>query len=73
MSKIIQYRNKCIGCGICYELHPDLWRMSQKDGKATLIGAKHKNEIYSLNIHKSLENKTGIVAKSCPVKIIHLL
>jgi len=69
MVKIIQYRNKCIGCGICFELQPDLWRMSRKDGKANLLRATVKKEIHqtSSNASKPLSN---FVAKSCPVNAI---
>jgi ferredoxin len=44
MPKIIQYRNKCIGCCICVEMQPNFWRMSKKDGKATLLSAEEKKE-----------------------------
>ena len=50
MHKVIQYRSKCIGCGICYELQPELWRMSKKDGKATLIKAVGKKQVFILSI-----------------------
>jgi ferredoxin len=44
MFKIIHYRTKCIGCGICYEIEPILWRISKKDGKATLLNSESKKE-----------------------------
>lgn len=72
MFKIIQYRNKCIGCGICQELQPELWRMSKKDGKATLLKGIEKKGIFSIQIHPSQEGKSKEVARSCPVKIIRL-
>ena len=73
MPKIIQYRNKCIGCGICYELQPELWRMSKKDGKATLLNAIEKKNIFSLKVHPLQENNLHKVAEACPVKIIRIL
>ena len=73
MPKIIQYRNKCIGCGICYELQPELWRMSKMDGKASLIKATEKKYIYSREVHTSEEIKSREIARACPVKIIQVL
>ncbi|MFN8244084.1 MAG: ferredoxin [Ferruginibacter sp.] len=72
MPKIIHYRNKCIGCNICFELQPGLWRMSKKDGKATLLKARHTKDVYILPIPPSQEDKTREVAKACPVKIIRV-
>ena len=73
MSKIIHYRNKCIGCGICYEMQPELWRMSKKDGKATLLKAVVKKEIASVVIHEIMVEKTKAIVKACPVNIIKLI
>ncbi len=37
-------KNKCIGCGVCVSLHPDLFEMGP-DGKARFIGGdKEGNE-----------------------------
>jgi ferredoxin len=69
MPKIIHYRNKCIGCGICYELQPDLWRMSRKDGKATLLNATVKKEIHQVSAHAAVQ-LSKFVAKSCTVNAI---
>ena len=73
MFKIIHYRNKCIGCGICYEMQPELWRMSKKDGKATLLKAVVKKEISSVVIHESMVERTKAIVKACPVNIIKLI
>jgi ferredoxin len=72
MHKIIHYRHKCIGCNICFELQPALWRMSRKDGKATLIRAVEKTGIYSLTSHAPPRD-TEFVAKACPVKAIQVV
>jgi ferredoxin len=69
MHKIIHYRKKCIGCGICYELQPDLWRMSKKDGKATLLNAIVKKEIHQVSAHAAVK-LSKFVAKSCTVNAI---
>lgn len=73
MSKIIHYRNKCIGCGICFELQPELWRMSKKDGKATLLNSIHKKEVFVLSVSNNFQQQTQDVARACPVKIIKIL
>lgn len=73
MSKIIHYRNKCIGCALCHEQQPQLWRMSKKDGKATLLNATKKKDIYILELNEMHRDKTEEIIKGCPVKIIKIL
>lgn len=70
MNKIIHYRNKCIGCGVCYEQQPELWRMSKRDGKATLLKAVGKKEVFILNIPSGQVAKSQEIAEACPVRII---
>jgi ferredoxin len=73
MHKIIHYRNKCIGCGFCYEHQPELWRMSKSDGKATLLKSTAKKDVFVLSINNAIEQKARDVAMACPVKIIKIL
>ena len=73
MPKIIHYRNKCIGCGICFEQQPLIWRMSKKDGKATLLKSIVKKEIAILAINQSMVLASEEVAKACPVKVIKIV
>lgn len=74
MPKIIHYRNKCIGCNICYEMQPDVWRMSQRDGKATLVGGEIKKDLYILTVvDRGSEVLTREVARACPVNIIKVV
>jgi len=72
MQKIVQYRNKCIGCGVCAEQQPELWHMSKKDGKATLLRAVKKKGIFILPISNSAHQKTLEVIRACPVKSIKI-
>jgi ferredoxin len=72
MPKVIHYRNKCIGCGVCYEMMPSSWRMSRKDGKATLVKAVVKKGIGVLEIGAESEEPMEAVAKACPVRIIRV-
>lgn len=73
MAKIIHYRNKCIGCGICFEMQPGLWRMSKKDGKATLLKAISKKEIFILTVNDTSRHLLLETARACPVKIIKII
>ncbi len=70
MPKIVHYRYKCIGCGICYEMMPEVWRMSKKDGKATLLKGISKKQTSILLINSLQKESAKKVAKACPVKII---
>ncbi len=70
MVKIIHYRKKCIGCGICFEQQPDLWRMSRKDGKATLVNAIAKKDVFALTVDNVSGQQTRALTITCPVKII---
>ena len=73
MHKIIHYRNKCIGCGICQDQQPELWRMSKKDGKATLINGIGKKHVYILAIPNAVLAPSKEIAKACPVSVIKIL
>jgi ferredoxin len=72
MIKIIHYRAKCIGCGICYELQPNQWRMSKKDGKANLLKAVVKKEIHLITTMAPFR-LSNFIAKSCPVNAIQVV
>ncbi|WP_072835471.1 ferredoxin [Flavisolibacter ginsengisoli] len=73
MFKIIHYRNKCIGCGICYELQPQFWRMSKKDGKAVLLNATVKNDLHILPLPVNEKEFTGQVSNACPARVIKIM
>jgi ferredoxin len=68
--RIIQYRQKCIGCNACVEAAEQRWRMSKKDGKSVLIGGKEKKGIYSVIVHINEYESNLEAAKNCPVNII---
>ena len=73
MPKIVHYREKCIGCAVCFEMQPDVWRMSQKDGKATLVGAIKKKDVHILAVNYESAEEVFRAATACPVKIIKLM
>ncbi|HRG34153.1 MAG: ferredoxin [Saprospiraceae bacterium] len=73
MPKIIHYRDKCIGCNICFEMQPEYWRLSRKDGKATLVNGILKNQTHVLEITESEVVLCEETASHCPVKVIKVL
>lgn len=72
MSKIIHYRDKCIGCGICYEMQPQEWRMSKRDGKVTLLHATIKKNIYLKDIPALSVELSKQVSAACPTRCIQV-
>lgn len=72
MPKIIHLRPRCIGCAVCAEMQPDVWCMSKKDGKATLLRAVTKRDISVLPVDSFTSDRTQVVAKACPVNIIKI-
>ena len=70
MIRITQQRDKCIGCNYCVEAAFDRWRMSTKDGKCTLIGAKEKSGFHSVVVGEDEYEENVVAAHVCPVNII---
>ncbi len=68
MAKVIQQRDKCIGCGTCVAVCPTFWHMGD-DGKSVLKDSKDVgNGKFDLEIADPGCNKEA--ASSCPVQII---
>lgn len=73
MIRIIQQRDKCIGCNACVEAADYRWRISRKDGRCTLVGGKEKRGFYSVVVDDH-EKEDNILAKvNCPVNIIQVI
>ena len=73
MIRIIQQRDKCIGCNACVEAAEYRWRISRKDGKCTLVGWKEKKGFYSILVDDH-EYEDNVLAKvNCPVNIIQII
>lgn len=72
MVIITQQRDKCIGCNYCVELAYSRWRMSKKDGKATLIGGVNRKGFYTVKVREDELDDNIKAAEACPVKIIHV-
>jgi ferredoxin len=51
---------------------PNIWRMSKRDGKATLLKAVLSKDISILPIPHSMIDEAKEVAHACPVKIIQV-
>ncbi len=75
--KIIQEREKCIGCGACVAVCPKYWEMAD-DGKVNLLGShpsggqpKAEKVTYELEIKETECNQDA--ADGCPVQCIKIL
>jgi len=70
MPKVIQEREKCIGCGSCAALCPKYWEMAE-DGKSRLLKSTQNGEgNFELELANIECNQEA--ADSCPVQIIHI-
>lgn len=72
MPKLIHYRQRCIGCNACVEIDYEHWRISKRDGKATLINGIDKKGIYQLAIKNTDIEICESVVKACPVNVIRI-
>jgi len=72
MVIITHQREKCIGCNYCVELAFNRWRMSKKDGKATLIGGVNRKGFYTVKTHEEELEENIKAAEACPVNIIQV-
>ncbi|GJM60918.1 MULTISPECIES: ferredoxin [Persicobacter] len=72
MITIIHQREKCIGCHYCVEMAFSRWRMSKKDGKSVLLGAKEKKGFWTVKVTEDELEENQRAAKACPVNIIQV-
>jgi ferredoxin len=73
MVVITHQRDKCIGCNYCVELAYEQWRMSKKDGKATLLNAENKRGFHTLRLSDNSAFDANVkAAEACPVNIIQV-
>ena len=72
MIQIVYHRKKCIGCNYCIELAPDRWMMNKKDGKSVLLDSRNKKGFFRAEVHDDEYKVNNLIAKVCPVKIIHI-
>lgn len=72
MPKLIQYRDKCIGCGSCVLEQSEHWEMDSSDGRATLKNAKNKSGVFQKNVEEFEVEKSKSVVDLCPVNCIKI-
>jgi ferredoxin len=68
--KIIQERQKCIGCGSCAVVCENFFSISDRDGLADLKGAKQQHEFFELEVEDA--GCAVEAADICPVQIIKI-
>lgn len=68
--KIIHDRQNCIGCNACVTIAPQNWFMDDKEGKATLVGAKKKGKVHVAEIFDRDRGANEMAAQACPMQII---
>ncbi len=69
MVKIIQNKEKCIGCGACASVCSEHWKMSD-DGKAILKGGNEVNGKLEKEVNEIGCNNEA--KENCPVHIIKI-
>jgi len=67
MSKVTHDRNKCIHCGVCVAVSPDLF---EDNGEITLKNAEYKDGIGSIEVEDDTSAK--IAEDACPVLAIEV-
>ena len=72
MIVITLQREKCIGCNYCVEFAEYRWRMSKKDGKAVLLGARERRGFFTIRVNDDELEDNIKAAEACPVKIIQV-
>ena len=72
MTKIIHYREKCIGCNSCVEHAPAFWKISEIDGKSDLLGSTDKRGVHIREINEAEVSENEKAAEDCPVNIIKI-
>lgn len=71
MPKIIQEREKCIGCGSCAAVCPEFFILDEKDGLATLIKGKAVKGKFEREI-KKIDTSIKDAVSICPLEIIQI-
>ncbi len=71
-AKLIQFRDKCIGCHACVLLAPQNWRMNHQEGKSDLIGARSKGKSMVVDLHETDYYDNLKAIEACPMNIIKI-
>jgi ferredoxin len=70
MLAITLQRDKCIGCNYCFEIAPELFRMSKKDGKSVLLNSEDKRGFHTIRVSHEMDEKAQRCKEVCPINII---
>lgn len=73
MTKILYYRDKCIGCCACVEVAPSFWRISEIDGKSDLMGSQNVKRVFIRLIDIVNVEEIKKASLNCPVNIIKIV
>ena len=73
MIKIIQFREKCIGCNACVEASSARWRISRKDGKSVLVGGVRKKYIHFVVVGEDERSENMQAYRNCPARVIQII
>jgi ferredoxin len=68
------FRHRCIACGYCLSIAPEIWVLSSKDSRITSLKTpdyKNDDQIVQIELHFIQEIEQS--AKICPVKAIKII
>jgi ferredoxin len=73
-TRVLLYRNKCIACGYCISLAPQLWTISSYDGKATSTTTSFYEEETQIVDVDGIDYTSLVQSvKICPVNAIKII
>ncbi|MDY0200307.1 MAG: ferredoxin [Tenuifilaceae bacterium] len=74
IAKLQIYRYKCIACGFCLPVAPEIFTLSQADGKLTWAKTPLFNEDIQLVTDPNLfTDKALVMVNVCPVKALSII
>jgi ferredoxin len=69
--KVKLYRNKCIGCGFCISLLPEVWTYSKFDGRITSVATpSYDDDEQIVQIEPFYRSEIDQSVNICPVNAI---
>lgn len=71
-TKILHYRETCIGCNACVLAAPHTWRMNESEAKAELINGVQKGNVTIAPILEDEIDDNQKAVEACPMRIIKI-
>lgn len=68
--KVVIDRDTCIACGSCAALCPDVFELSEEDGKAQITSKYRAGGSSTGEVTPDLEDCVNSAAEACPVQAI---